>query len=516
MNHTMNSSDTHAKSIRFLLNGIAQTVGNIEPTTTVLGWLRANGYIGTKEGCAEGDCGACTVILAELVDGEPGFKSINACIQFMPMLDGKGLFTVEALRQNDGSLHPVQQAMVDCHGSQCGFCTPGFVMSLWSVYLDNTAPCRNHDESQCKRSCDERKIANALSGNLCRCTGYKPIIAAGQKMFEYPRVEFDNAALAQSLKPLLREAAFSYVHESGRFDAPQSVAEFAQLHADFPRAIVLAGGTDIGLWVTKQMRQLPHLIYVGEIAAMKTINLAEGMLAIGAGASLNAAYSAICQHYPAMQEMWERFASTPIRNAGTLGGNVANGSPIGDSMPALIALGAKVELQSMRGGRLNTRILPLEDFYIAYQKKAWDPDEVLTKILLPLPQPNHIFRTYKVAKRFDSDISAVCGAYALKLDGGKISACKIDYGGMAATSKRATQTEAALHGKEWNEATVHAGMQAMQIDYQPLSDMRSSAAYRLKVAQNLLYRFYLETRLQQPLAAHQVSVFEYVSELAGD
>jgi len=335
-------------------------------------------------------------------------------------------------------------------------------------------------------------------------------------MFGYPQVEFDKKTLALSMKSLQRALTFNYVQESARFDAPQSVTEFAQLRADFPLATVLAGCTDIGLWVTKQMRELSHLIYIGEITEMKTINLVEGMLAIGAGVSLNAAYSAICQHYPGMQEMWERFASTPIRNAGTLGGNVANGSPIGDSMPALIVLGAKVELKSMRGSQLNTRILPLEDFYISYQKKAWDSDEVLTKILLPLPQPSYIFRTYKVAKRFDSDISAVCGAYAIKLVGGRISDCRIAYGGMAATSKRAIQTETALCGKEWNEATVQVGMQAMQNDYQPLSDMRSSAAYRLRVAQNLLYRFCLETRLQQPLAAHQVSVFQYVSELAGE
>ena len=484
-----------SSQIRFILGGKVVTADAVEPTRTVLTHLRESlGRPGTKEGCAEGDCGACTVVVGELCEGQVKLKAVNSCIQFLPTLDGKALFTVEDLRKPDGSLHPVQQAMVDCHGSQCGFCTPGFVMSLWSLYLKHNADGKRPVESE---------IRGALTGNLCRCTGYRPIIEAGGKMFDLPRVDFDSAALQANLLSIKRETSLAVEHQGQHFFAPKSLPELLQLRATHPGATILAGSTDIGLWVNKQFRDLGDIIFIGEVAELKPVRKSASTLTIGAGVSLSDAYEALKGIYPQMNEMWERFASPPIRHAGTLGGNVANGSPIGDSMPALIALGASVTLASITG----TRSLPLEDLYIAYMKNAMLPAEVLTAIDIPLPISSLQFRTYKVSKRFDSDISAVCAAFAFQFDGDRIKAARAAFGGMAATPKRAAATEAALNGRQWKEATVRAAMAALAIDYAPLSDMRASSEYRLLTAQNLLYRYYLETRAVDPLPAASVSVF---------
>ena len=493
----LNPPADHAQ-IRFVLGGRIVSVDAVEPTRTVLTHLRESlGRPGTKEGCAEGDCGACTVVIGELCDGHLKMKTFNSCIQFLPTLDGKALFTVEDLREADGSLHPVQEAMVSCHGSQCGFCTPGFVMSLWSVYLQHTM--NNENDSRA----DETEIRSALTGNLCRCTGYRPIIEAGMKMFDLPKATFDSDALQANLLSIKRDNTLAYEHHGQHFFAPKSLAELLQLRAAHPRATILAGSTDIGLWVNKQFRDLGDIIFVGDVAELKTIQASKTTLTIGAAVSLSDAYAALRDHYPEMNEMWERFASQPIRNAGTLGGNVANGSPIGDSMPALIALGASVTLATAA----RTRKLALEDLYLAYMKNAIAPNEVLTAIDIPLPISTLRFRNYKVSKRFDSDISAVCAAFSLQLEGDRISLARVAFGGMAATPKRATVTEAALNGQLWNESSVRNAMAALVTDYVPLSDMRASSEYRLGTAQNLLYRFFLETRTVEPLAATRVSVF---------
>ena len=493
----LNPPADHAQ-IRFVLGGRIVSVDAVEPTRTVLTHLRESlGRPGTKEGCAEGDCGACTVVIGELCDGHLKMKTFNSCIQFLPTLDGKALFTVEDLREADGSLHPVQEAMVSCHGSQCGFCTPGFVMSLWSVYLQHTM--NNENDSRA----DETEIRSALTGNLCRCTGYRPIIEAGMKMFDLPKATFDSDALQANLLSIKRDNTLAYEHHGQHFFAPKSLAELLQLRAAHPRATILAGSTDIGLWVNKQFRDLGDIIFVGDVAELKTIQASKTTLTIGAAVSLSDAYAALRDGYPEMNEMWERFASQPIRNAGTLGGNVANGSPIGDSMPALIALGASVTLATAA----RTRKLALEDLYLAYMKNAIAPNEVLTAIDIPLPISTLRFRNYKVSKRFDSDISAVCAAFSLQLEGDRISLARVAFGGMAATPKRATVTEAALNGQLWNESSVRNAMAALVTDYVPLSDMRASSEYRLGTAQNLLYRFFLETRTVEPLAATRVSVF---------
>jgi xanthine dehydrogenase small subunit len=482
--------------IRFFYRGAVHEVNGVAPTQTVLQHLREDLHCtGTKEGCAEGDCGACTVVIGSLEGGELQLKAVNSCIQFTPTLDGKALFTVEDLQQADGALHPVQQALVECHGSQCGFCTPGFAMSLWGMYLKQ----EGKEPSRCE-------IDDALSGNLCRCTGYRPIIDAARRMVTLPRVEFDRAALAEQLHALQREAGAVYSSGGQTFHAPRSLDELVAARVAHPGAVLLAGSTDVGLWVTKQMRELQDIIYLGHVAELKSVRETDDAIEIGAGVPLQDAYAAVCRHYPQeLTGLWQRFASLPIRNAGTLGGNVANGSPIGDSMPWLIALGGRLVLRGPDG----ERELALEDFYLGYQQKDLRPGEFVQGLRVPLPRPNLAFRTYKLAKRFDQDISAVCAAFALELDGDTIRSARIAFGGMAATPKRAARAEAALAGRPWNEENMQAAMAALLEDYAPLSDMRASSAYRMRTAQNLLRRFWLETRLEDPLPAQAVNAFAF-------
>jgi xanthine dehydrogenase small subunit len=480
--------------IRFYYRGAVHEVTDAAPTRSILQHLREDlRCTGTKEGCAEGDCGACTVVVGSLENGEVELKAVNSCIQFLPTLDGKALFTVEDLQRPDGALHPVQQAMVECHGSQCGFCTPGFVMSLWAMYLKQEG-----------REPSRAQIDDALSGNLCRCTGYRPIIDAARRMVELPRAAFDRDALAAQLQVLQREEGLEYAAGGQRFHSPRTLDELVALRAAHPQAVLLAGCTDVGLWVTKQMRDLSEVIYLGQVEELKTIREGDGLVDIGAAASLNDAYEAVCRHYPdELSELWQRFASLPIRNAGTLGGNVANGSPIGDSMPWLIALGSKVVLRGLDG----VRVLALEDFYLGYQQKDLRPREFVQSVLVPLPRAGLRFRTYKLAKRFDQDISAVCAAFSITLEGDRVTNPRIAFGGMAAMPKRAATAEAALCGRAWTEATLREAMAALEQDYAPLTDMRASSGYRLAAAQNLLRRFWLETRVENPLPREAVNAF---------
>ncbi len=497
--------------IRFYYRGAIREVSGLPVTRTVLQHLREDlRCTGTKEGCAEGDCGACTVVVGELdPHGALRLKAVNACIRFLPTLDGCALFTVEDLRSADGALHPAQQALVDCHGSQCGFCTPGFVMSMWALY-------ENHPAGAGLPTRDE--IATALSGNLCRCTGYRPIVDAAQQMLDadrYAHVALERAPVVHALRQLRRAAGETFAYagpdvrgvEFGepRFWAPTSIDALAQLRVEHPHARVLAGSTDIGLWVTKQLRDLGDLLYVGRVPELATIERDAAVLTIGAAVTLEDAYAALVVDYPELAELGKRFASLPVRNAGTLGGNVTNGSPIGDSMPALIALDTRIVL---RRGQ-STRELPLDAFYLGYQKTALEEGEFVVALRVPRPGPALRFRTYKVAKRYDQDISAVCAAFALEIAEGGIARARIAFGGMAATPKRAAQAEAALGGSQWTEEAARRAMDALALDYQPLTDLRASSGYRMTVARNLLWRCWLETRDDAPLALAEVDAFAF-------
>jgi len=485
---------TPPRPIRFWHQGAVVDVAGVPATRTVLAWLREDARCtGTKEGCAEGDCGACTVVVGELDDqGALALKPVNACIQFLPTLDGKALFAVEDLAPARGALHPAQAAMVACHGSQCGFCTPGFVMSLWACY-------ERHQQAGSVPT--RQQLADDLAGNLCRCTGYRPILDAGQQMFEVPAVRLDREPVRAALQRLREEGPLTL---DGAFHAPRTLADFAALRAARPQARVLAGSTDIGLWLNKQFRELGELIYIGNVAELQRIEITDDALDIGAAATLEAAWAALAAEWPSLREVGLRFAALPVRSVGTMGGNVANGSPIGDAAPVLIALGARIVLR--RGDA--TRSLPLEDFYLAYMQNALQPGEFVQALLVPRRGARaQQVRGYKISKRYDSDISAVCIGLSLELDGERIAAVRIACGGMAATVQRARQTEAALQGQPWSEATLQAAQAALARDFTPLSDMRASAAYRMQVAQNLLRRAWLETRATNPLPANATRVW---------
>ncbi len=467
--------------IRFIRRGAVVTLSGVAPERTLLEVLREDLHCtGTKEGCGEGDCGACTVVLAEAGDGEAAlnYRAVNSCIRLAHSIDGMALWTVEDLAATDGALHPAQQTMVQCHGSQCGFCTPGFVMSLFGMY-------QNH---VCQGRGITREIAvEELSGNLCRCTGYRPILEAAQAMQELPPVRIDTGALRRQLLALRANTA---PKATGGYLLPQTLAELLALRARHGSAQVVAGCTDVGLWVTKLHQQYARILDLSQVAQLRRIEHYPHHIAIGAAATLHEAYAALCRQRPQLRSFAARFAGLPVRNAGTLGGNVANGSPIGDSMPLLIALGASVVLQSVRG----SRELALEDFYTGYRKNRLAADELLTWVKVPRPVTGEFLRVYKISKRFDDDISAVCLALRLKRKGGKVHSITIGAGGVAATPARALATEQALAGTAWSQTSVMRAMAVLRSEFQPITDMRASAAYRSQVLGNLLQRFWLESQ----------------------
>jgi xanthine dehydrogenase small subunit len=452
--------------IRFLLDGEVIEIEDPDPTGTVLDYLRYRlRRTGTKEGCAEGDCGACTLVLGELAGDVVEWRAVNACILFLPMLDGKALRTVESLSRG-GALHPVQQAMADGHGSQCGFCTPGFVMSLYARSIGAVGT-------------EGTPVKDVIAGNLCRCTGYGPILDAGEANPPQPTDDSDIAAVLRTMAPAC----------AGRgWFAPLTTDALAALLIEHQEARIVAGATDVGLWVTKGLSDLGTIIFIGDIADLKRIDDTPEGLTIGAGVRYTEAKDALARLHPDLGELVRRIGGLQVRNAGTIGGNIANGSPIGDMPPALIALGAELVLR--KGSE--RRVMDLERFFLSYGKQDRRPGEFVESVRIPRPAADTRIRIVKLSKRFDSDISALCGAFFIRLENDQVKEARIAFGGMAGIPARAPACEAALTGKPWSEATIEAAAQAIAEDYQPLSDMRGSAEYRLAAAANLVRGLWLE------------------------
>ncbi|TNF20264.1 MAG: xanthine dehydrogenase small subunit [Rhodobacteraceae bacterium] len=451
--------------IGFLLNGEPVRLRADPPTRTLLDWLREDrGLTATKEGCNEGDCGACTV----MVQDQDGIRALNACILFLPQLAGKAVRTVEGIRADDGGMHPVQTAMVEHHGSQCGFCTPGFIASMAVAHANGQT---DHNDR--------------LAGNLCRCTGYAPIIRAARAAEDTPVPQWIAADRSFSGS----EISSGGLRSSGGQTAPllpQSSDALAEIYAQTPDATLIAGATDVGLWVTKQLRDLDPVIFLHQCRDLARIEDWGDTLKIGAGVTIAKLWPLMREFYPSFGELLRRYGSVQVREAATLGGNIANGSPIGDSPPVLIALGARLHL---RKGTAR-RDMPIEDFFIDYGKQDRAPGEFVEAITLPKDQP--AMRCYKISKRFDQDISALCAAFNITVESDRISAARIAFGGMAGTPKRATALETALIGRDWSEDSVKAAAAALEEDFTPMSDMRASAAYRMETAKNLLLRYFHE------------------------
>lgn len=481
--------------IRFLMNDQMVSIEQCAPHTTVLEYLRTKAeQRGTKEGCASGDCGACTVVLAEVTEGRLQYRNINSCITLLGSLHGKQLITVEHLKQQ-GALHPVQQAMMDLHGSQCGFCTPGFIMSMFFLYKNCSEPTR-------------ADVEQALAGNLCRCTGYRPIIdaalsLAGQGSNDaFSEKEAQTISRLQSI--LAQQPSGSLLDGSRQFLIPTSSDALLQSLIDYPEAKLLAGGTDFSLSITQQLQQPEVIIYTGRAAELMQLEETEHNITIGAAVSYSDAESLLHKYFLPFASLLERLGSLQVRNQGTLGGNVANASPIGDTPPVLLALDAVLHLRSPAG----REAIPISDFFTGYRQTKLPPAGFIESIEIPL-QSERTLCVYKISKRLDDDISAVCAAFSIALKDGVVTDARLGFGGMAATPARALHAEKALIGQPFTELGIVAAQQALSQDFSPIDDVRATGTYRLQVAQNLLLRAVLEHHSEQENSNQIMEVVQY-------
>tara|TARA_B100000579_G_scaffold143089_1_gene116164 strand:+ start:112 stop:1545 length:1434 start_codon:yes stop_codon:yes gene_type:complete len=465
-------------TVRFIFNNKICELKNPDPNQTILNFLRSNlKKTGTKEGCAEGGCGACTIVLGELNNNDVNYKAVNACIAFVPILEGKQLLVVEDLVNENGDLHPVQKLMVNNHGSQCGFCTPGFVMSLFSMYKNNN-------------SYSVDLIKDSISGNLCRCTGYRPIIDAAKKLNLSNRKDqfFKNKKKIITLLKKIKNNSLEIKSENKNYFAPKTLNELKKLIKKNPKSNLLSGGTDLSLKVTKERKDIKSIIYLQSVKELDFIRIKKNQINVGASTPIIKFEKYIKKYYPDFNSILKRYGSVQIRNVGTIAGNIATASPIGDTLPLLLSLDAKIVLDGIKKIEIS-----LNDFFIGYRKTKLKKGQFIYSIKIPIYKKN-VFKAYKVSKRFDDDISSVCGSFNIELKKNIIKKVKIAYGGMSEIPKRAITTEKILNNSNFSELNFYKAIKNLEKDYKPIDDMRASKEYRMEVAKNLLMKCYLEVK----------------------